>query len=336
MTATHSPPTSPYTTHEQIALAKINLYLHVTARRANGYHELDSLVVFADVGDKITATRADDLSLSVSGPYGEVIDGQTDDNLVIKAARTLAKHAGVPARARLHLEKNLPVASGIGGGSADAAATLKILVKLWGLELPDEHIHHAAHQIADTKDTARALEILLKLWRDDLDSNLMLTVALELGADVPVCLEGHAAYMGGIGERLDLAPHLPPAWFVLVNPGQAVSTPAVFQARVGEFSQAARFYESPHDAAHLAQLLGERRNDLTQAACTLAPVIGEVLAALETQDGVLLARMSGSGATCFALFATPDAARVAAERVRAMHPAWWVAATKMIDSPLAL
>ncbi|MCR4378075.1 MAG: 4-(cytidine 5'-diphospho)-2-C-methyl-D-erythritol kinase [Rhodospirillales bacterium] len=333
------PPTQTTTqtaTQTQVALAKINLYLHVTARRANGYHELDSLVVFADVGDRVTATRANDLSLSVSGPYGSAIDGGADDNLVIKAARTLAKHAGVPARARLHLEKNLPVASGIGGGSADAAATLRALVKLWGLELPDEHIHHAAHQIADQKDTARALEILLKLWRDDLGADLLLTVALELGADVPVCLEGHAAYMGGIGEKLDLAPRLPSAWFVLVNPGQAVSTPTVFQARVGEFSRPARFYQSPHDAAHLAHLLSERRNDLTQAALSLAPVIGEVLAALEAQDGALLARMSGSGATCFALFANPDTARVAAERVRAMHPAWWVAAAKMIDSPLAL
>lgn len=318
------------------ALAKINLYLHLTGRRANGYHELDSLVAFADVGDRITATRANDLTLSVSGPYGDTIGGDADDNLVIKAARTLADHAGVPAQAHLHLEKNLPVASGIGGGSADAAATLKALVALWNLELPDEHIRHAAQQISDEKDTARALETLFKLWRDDLNSDLMLTVALQLGADVPVCLEGHAAYMGGIGEKLDLAPHLPPAWLVLVNPGTAVSTPAVFQARSGDLSQPARFYESPRDAAHLAHLLKDRRNDLTQAALSLAPVIAEVLAALETQDDALLTRMSGSGATCFALFATPDAARVATNRVRAMHPGWWTIAAKMIDSPLAL
>ena len=336
MNAAPHPPLNSAAANTQVALAKINLYLHVTARRDNGYHELDSLVVFADVGDLITATRADDLTLSVSGPYGDAIDGEIDDNLVIKAARTLAEHAGVPALAHVHLEKNLPVASGIGGGSADAAATLRALVALWGLGLPDDHIRHAAQQISDEKDTARALETLFKLWRDDLDADLMLAVALKLGADVPVCLEGHAAYMSGIGEKLDLAPHLPPAWLVLANPGVAVATPAVFQARLGEFSKPARFHEDPRDAAHLAQLLKDRRNDLMQAACTLAPVIAEVLAALEAQDGALLARMSGSGATCFALFATPDAARLAAERVRAMRPAWWVAAAKMIDTPLAL
>jgi len=315
------------------ALAKVNLYLHVTGRREDGYHELDSLVVFADVGDTVTASAAPDLSLTVSGPFAAALGDTSDDNLVIKAARTLGTHAHVPALARLHLEKNLPVASGIGGGSADAAATLKALVDLWQLELPDAHIRHAAAQLAVEKDTVRALETLFTVWRDDLDHDMMLAVALELGADVPVCLEGRALYMGGMGERLDLAPDLPPAWLVLANPGAALSTPAVFQAREGDFSKPARFFDAPTDAAHLAQLLSERGNDLTAPACALAPVIGETLRALEAQDGTLLARMSGSGATCFALYASAEAAARAAHNVQSQHPDWWVAAAKMIDTP---
>jgi len=326
------PITSPITRR---ALAKINLYLHVTGKRADGYHELDSLAVFADVGDVLTAQADDALSLSVSGPFASALDGDEQDNLVLKAARALAEQAGVPARARLHLEKNLPVASGIGGGSADAAATLRALVELWQLELPDHHIRHAVQQMADDRDTVRALETLFKVWRDDLDFDRLHSVARKLGADVPVCLEGHAVFMGGIGDRLALAPHLPPVWLVLANPGVAVSTPAVFGARTGDFSKPARFSEAPRDAAHLAALLAERRNDLTAPALSLSPEIGDVLAALEAQDGALLARMSGSGATGFALFASPDAAATAAQRLQTRQPAWWVAAGKMIDAPLA-
>lgn len=316
------------------ALAKINLYLHITGKRDDGYHELDSLAVFADVGDVLSAVADDGLSLSVSGPFAGALDGDGHDNLVLKAARALAEHAGLPARARLHLEKNLPVASGIGGGSADAAATLRALVDLWGLELPDHHIRHAAQQMTEHRDTVRALETLFKVWRDDLDFDMLHTVARQLGADVPVCLEGRAVFMGGIGDKLALAPILPPVWLVLANPGVAVSTPAVFGARSGDFSSPARFSDAPRDAAHLAALLAERRNDLTAPALSLSPEIGDVLSALEGQDGALLARMSGSGATGFALFATADAATIAAHRLQTQQPTWWVAAAKMIDAPL--
>ena len=315
------------------APAKVNLYLHVTNQRGDGYHELDSLVVFADVGDRITATEADDLSLHLSGPFAGQLNDELQNNLVIKAANALALHAHLPARAHLHLEKRLPIASGIGGGSADAAATLQALSELWGLELHDDHIRHAAHQMTSHKDTVRALETLFKVWQDDLISHRLQTLALGLGADVPVCLEGRAVFMGGIGEKLDLAPQLPPAWLVLVNPGVAISTPAVFQARKGDFSSSARFCEAPSDAAHLASLLAERRNDLTAPALKLAPVIGDMLALLEAQDGVLLARMSGSGATGFGLFASPEAAARAAQRIHTAQPDWWVAAAKMIDTP---
>lgn len=321
-------------TVSRAAPAKVNLYLHVTGRCEDGYHELDSLVVFADVGDTVSAVAADELTLSVGGPFADALkDGDPADNLVLRAARELASHAGVRAGARLHLEKNLPVASGIGGGSADAAATLKVLVELWGLELHDDHIRHAASQLTGDRDTARALETLFKLWRDDLDSDMLHDIALKLGADVPVCLEGRAVFMGGIGEKLSLAPPLPHAWLVLANPGVALSTPAVFEARSGDFSPPARFTDAPGDAHRLAHILKRRDNDLAAPAIALAPVIQDVLDALDAQDGALLARMSGSGATCFALFATADAARIAAKRLQASHPGWWVANAEMLDAP---
>jgi 4-diphosphocytidyl-2-C-methyl-D-erythritol kinase len=334
------PSASNGVSYSRDALAKINLYLHVTAKRDDGYHELDSLVVFADIGDTVTASPASSLSLTIDGPFSGKLDGDANDNLVLQAARTLGAHvgvrAGVQTGAQLHLNKVLPVASGIGGGSADAAATLRVLMDLWDLELPDEHIRHAAAQMAEEKDTVRALETLFKVWRDDLDTDMLLAVALQLGADVPVCLEGRAVFIGGIGEQLDLAPHLPPAWLVLANPGVELSTPTVFKARSGDFSKPQRFHNDPKDAAHLAALLAERGNDLTAPALELAPEIGETLAALESQDGALLTRMSGSGATCFALFSDAKTAAAAAARLQAAHPAWWVTAAKMIDSPSAL
>lgn len=319
------------------APAKINLYLHVTGKRDDGYHELDSLVAFADIADVITVTDPadgnDGLSLSITGPFAAGLS-TTDDNLVIKAARLLAEHTGVPACAHITLEKNLPIASGIGGGSADAAATLQALIRFWGIELGDDDIHHVAHHVADDIDTARALATLFKVWRDDLDSEMLATIGLELGADVPVCLAGRPAFMGGIGEQLELAPHLPRAWLTLVNPGIEVSTPAVFKARTGDFSPPARFHAHPRDAAHFAKTLAERGNDLMAPAIGLEPVIGEVLEALEALEDGLLARMSGSGATCFAMFASEDQARVAAHELTQKHPDWWVQTAELLDLPL--
>lgn len=317
------------------AFAKINLYLHVTGRRDDGYHELDSLVAFANVGDTVTAEAADTLSLAITGPFAQALADDDENNLVLKAARALAGHAGVPALARLTLDKTLPVASGIGGGSADAAATLLALTELWGRSLTDAQIAAAARQLTGHDDTRRALETLFQLWRDDVDLEALFAIALDLGADVPVCLEGRAVFMGGIGERLDLAPHLPPAWLVLVNPGVAVSTPAVFKARDGAFSASARFSETPQDAAHLAHLLSARRNDLTQAALSLAPEIGEALARLDATAGVLLTRMSGSGATVFGLYASSAEASAAAQTIAHARPGWWVEAARLLDGPPA-
>lgn len=271
----------------EFAAAKVNLTLHVTGRRADGYHLLDSLVVFAGVGDRVTAEPAAETSLRVTGPMSAGLSGE-GDNLVLRAARLM----GVSAR--IELEKVLPVSSGIGGGSADAAATLRLLARLSGRALP-----------------ARA-------------------EVLGLGADVPVCLAGHAVRMTGIGEGLGAVPTLPPAWLVLVNPGVGVSTPAVFKALArAENGPMPREVPKLRTAAELAAFVTMQRNDLEAPALTLQPVIGRVKAALSAQAGCMVARMSGSGATCFGLFADPLAASAAARTIRAEEPGWWVA-----DAPL--
>ena len=273
------------------APAKINLYLHVTGRRDDGYHSLDSLVVFADAGDQLAAAPASSLTLEIDGPFAGGLPGD-DRNLVLAAARALAPEAGAAKHkgARLRLTKALPVASGIGGGSADAAAALVALDRLWGLGL----------------GAARLREI-----------------GLGLGADVPMCIDSRPAFAGGIGERLEAPPALPGFHLALVNPGASLSTPAVFKTRGGPFSAPARFAKAPADAAQLAALLGARSNDLEKAAMALAPAINQVLAGLRAQPGCLLARMSGSGATCFGLFAEAGAAKTAARTLA--HTGWWTA-----------
>jgi len=330
------PPPTDNKSVSRSAPAKINLYLHITGRRDDGFHELDSLVVFADVGDVITVSEGDGLSLTITGPFADGLSCD-DDNLVLRAARKLAERTertGTKANAHITLEKNLPVASGIGGGSADAAATLQALVRFWNIELADDDIHHVAHDVADNIDMARALSTLFKLWRDDLGSDMLGSIGLELGADVPVCLEGRPTYMGGIGERLDMAPHLPAAWLVLVNPGVSISTPAVFNAYKDApppFSKPARFHDHPRDAQHLAELLAGRDNDLMAPAVALSPEIQQVLDALAPLNGALLTRMSGSGATCFALFNSQNEAAAAAASLSQAHPDWWVSAAEMLE-----
>jgi 4-diphosphocytidyl-2-C-methyl-D-erythritol kinase len=274
------------------APAKINLYLHVIGRRDDGYHELDSLVAFADIGDAIAATPASGLSLRIDGPFAPALSGDAAENLVLRAAQVLAEHVGIAPRASLSLTKNLPVASGIGGGSSDAAATLRALAALWRLRIADDALSE---------------------------------LALRLGADVPVCLAGRPAWLAGIGERVEPAPPLPPLAILLANPGVALSTPAVFKARRGPFSTPGRLAQLPSDTASFLAWLRGCNNDLTDAAIGLVPAVGELLTALAAADGVRLARMSGSGATCFALFDTLAAAERAAMELRAAQPRWWVA-----------
>jgi len=282
------------------ARAKLNLYLHVGPARADGYHELDSYVAFAEDGDWIEAAPADTLSLVIDGPFAPALAGEPiSTNLVWRAAEALRAEAGLVQGARILLHKALPIASGVGGGSADAAAALWALNALWGAG-------------ADTDDLER--------------------LGFGLGADVPMCVRGAPAFARGAGEALSLAPCPPETALVLVNPGAPTPTGAVFR----------RFDEAPApsgaapaapadfaDAPALAAYLATARNDLEAPACALVPAIADVLALLKETTGCLLARMSGSGATCFALFETAAGAAEAAAVVRRRRPSWWAMATRL-------
>ncbi len=271
------------------APAKITLYLHLLRRQADAYHLIDGLIVFAALADRLVLRPASGLSLAVDGRFAGALDAEPD-NLVLRAARALA-----PARgAAITLTKRLPVAAGLGGGSSDAAAALIGLNQLWGLD-------------RSAGDLAR--------------------IGATLGADVPACLFGQPCFVSGIGEVIEPAPSPPAAGLVLVNPGVALSTAAVYRAWRPPFSAAARFANMPADAAALAELLAVRRNDLAAVAAALVPEIGAVLRALAADADCLLARLCGSGATCFGLFPPGDHAAAAAERLRQAHPDWWVADT---------
>ena len=274
------------------APATVNLYLHVVGRRADGYHLLDSLVAFADIGDRITAAPADALSLTVGGAEAGALAGLGDDNLVLRAARLLAAEAGGLRGAALSLDKILPAASGIGGGSSDAAAPLRVLDRLWAHPIPPARV---------------------------------MALALRLGADVPACFAARPVWVGGVGENLEPVPDLPPAGVVLANPRRALPTASVFGQRPGRFTASGRFAAMPPDAAGLAATLASRRNDLTEAALMLVPEIAAVLDRLSGLPGALLARMSGSGATCFALFADRAAALQGAAILAQSEPEWWSA-----------
>ena len=282
----------------ETARAKVNLCLHVTGRRADGYHLLDSLVVFPGIGDGLEARPAPGLSLEIDGPFAEGLS-TGPDNLVLRAAETLraaafgGDGAGAPGAA-LRLTKRLPLASGIGGGSADAAAALRALNRLWRLKM----------------DPA-ALEAL----------------ALPLGADVPVCIASAPRRMTGIGEVLSDMPAPPACWMLLANPLQETPTPSVFKALTRRDNPPVPAPPAGADPSGLAAWLGARtRNDLAGPAEALRPDIARLRAALAAAPGALLARMSGSGATVFALFAAEAEAREAAA---ALPPPWWRAVARL-------
>ncbi len=270
------------------APAKITLFLHVTGRRADGYHLLSSNVVFTDIGDRLALAPAPDggLSLALDGPFGPALAAEPD-NLVLRAARLLADRLGVVPEARMTLTKVLPVASGIGGGSADAAAALRGLNRLWGGGLP-------AATLAE--------------------------MAQALGADVKVCLYSESAHMAGVGEVLNRGPAVAGIGVLLANPGAHVPTPTVFKARTGPFSQPDPLPVAPAlDGGGLAAALATRRNDLQAPAMSLHPVIGDLVSAVAGLPGCRHAGMSGSGATCFGLF--DDRGRADAAR-QALSAAW--------------
>ncbi len=291
---------------ETLAPAKINLYLHVTGQRADGYHFLDSLVAFTNIGDFLRLEPAATFSFEMNGPMAAALaQGDHENNLAVRAARILAKTLDKPLNLRLTLTKNLPIASGIGGGSTDAAAALRLLAAHW-------HMPPAAP--------------------------LLHEIAASLGQDVPCCIAAQSCYFQGIGDITTPAQDLPLTHIVLVNPNKALSTPSVFKARQGAFTPAQPLTSSPSTPAALASVLAERTNSLTEAACSLCPEINAVLAALQAQPDCLLARMSGSGATCFGLFEDRGAAKQAAAALYQANPIWWVTAAFLpapID-PLAL
>ena len=281
------------------ARAKVNLTLRVVGRRVDGYHDLESLVAFADCADRLSLVPGPGLDLTTIGPLASAC-GETADNLVLKAARLLGERVPDLKAGSFTLDKVLPVAAGIGGGSADAAAALRLLAKLNGLAL---------------------------------DDNRLVEVALLTGADVPVCLASRPCDMTGVGENL-LPLSLPKMPCVMVNPRVAVATKDVFSAlglRNGELLvgtsdilQAPAWPDAGASVEDWVDALAESSNDLEAPAMRIQPVITEVIAALNAANGAWLARMSGSGATCFAIFENTAEAQRAAQKIQLDHPQWWV------------
>jgi 4-diphosphocytidyl-2-C-methyl-D-erythritol kinase len=292
------------TARAEKAPAKINLTLRVLGRRADGYHELESLVAFAGVGDALTFTPGNALTLAVSGPTAQAA-GDNADNLVLKAARALAGRIAGLTLGSFALSKRLPVAAGLGGGSADAAAALRLLARANGVALDDPRLMQAAQ---------------------------------ATGSDVPVCLDPKPRLMRGVGDVLSAPPDLPRLFAVLVNPGVAVSTRDVFAglnlasgpASGGASSPAPLVLEGwGGEPTAFVAALAKERNDLEAPAIELEPAIANVLAVLQALPDCRLARMSGSGATCFGLFPTNAAAAAAARTLRVGYPQWWVRATML-------
>lgn len=285
------------------APAKINLALHVVGQRADGHHLLESLVTFADRGDRIGLAPSSEDRFTLSGPFAAELSVTGDDqdgNLVLRARDllrgTLALEGVDTTPVHIHLEKILPIASGIGGGSADAAATLRGLLDLWHAQI--EPVSLAA-------------------------------LALKLGADVPMCLEGQPLVARGIGEEITPVPQLPAFPIVLVNPLVAVSTPVIFRTLEKKTNPPLAMPAGPLSAAAWLAAMATMRNDLEPPACLLQPVIADVSGALATA-GAALVRMSGSGATCFGLFDSDESAQHAAHTLSAAHPEWYVLAARTV------
>ena len=278
----------------QQAHAKINLALHITGRRLDGYHELDSIVAFADVADVLTISPAADVSISLSGPFSNDLLPD-DENIVLTAWLLLSEYArkkNIPfSPVAFHLVKNLPVASGIGGGSADAAAALRGLTKLFNLSI-------STHDMNE--------------------------IALQLGADVPVCLVQKTSRMQGIGEIISPIDIDLPSGIVLVNPRIPAPTSKVFESLSLQCNQS---FGTP--ISDLSDISGWR-NDLTAPAIKIVPEIADVLESLKSQPGIICSRISGSGATCFGLFESREHAKIAANAIAKNHPNWWVEATNLL------
>ena len=282
----------------EAARAKVNLTLHMKGKRRDGYHELESLVVFADVSDELVFTPASEDRLSLEGPFAGLVDGE---NLVLKAKRAFASWLGVTVSGDFLLKKNIPVAAGLGGGSSDAAATIRAL---------------------------------LKAYDRDEDTKTFIRQSAAIGADVPVCLQDSAAWMCGLGERVTPVSGLTPLPALLVNPGIKLSTAAVFKTLNAKPLQPEEAGAPPsfpgwRNPQEAAVWLNEGRNDLEAPAIALEPAVKKVLDALRRLDDCMLSRLSGSGPTCFGIFLSQDAAAEAASEMRRSYPNWWVQATTL-------
>lgn len=280
-----------------LAPAKINLALHVTGRRPDGYHLLDTLVAFTRFGDRLTIGKAESDSFSVSGPFAAGVPAG-DDNLVMRTVSALRGVAGGASPVSIGLEKNLPVASGVGGGSSDAAATLRALADVWDL---------------------------------DIDAGEMARIGLSLGADVPMCLAARPLIGRGIGEEITEVSGFPPVGTVIVNPGKAIATAGIFSALRQRDGSALPPLPSRLDFHSLCNWLETTRNDLEAPAREQEPEIDATLKALR-KAGAHFARMSGSGATCYGLFESGNLAKRAAAMIRERQPGWFVAATRFMSS----
>ncbi len=280
-----------------LAPAKINLDLLITGQREDGYHLLDSIVVFTDIGDELTAKKSDELSLVISGPYAGDLQSQRN-NLILLAAHRICEYANISPHIKFYLNKKLPISSGIGGGSADAAAALKLCIELFSIKIEPGELNK---------------------------------IALELGSDIPVCLLSKPVHMTGVGEKISHFKLAEAIHMVLVNPNVSVLTPMVFNV----FQKSNMTFDTerilPSGKIHptlMLDIIKESGNSLTEAAIMLEPSINEVISLLSETEDVLIARMSGSGATCFALYKSKECCVKAAQYIIKRKPDWWVDYTR--------
>lgn len=284
-----------------VAPAKINLYLHILGKRTDGLHSIESLAAFTEFGDTLEIAKADTLTLQVAGPFADALSIAQDQNLVMQAAATLRLRSGCNEGARIVLHKQLPIGAGLGGGSSDAAAVLLGLYRFWkiGYERDEEH--------------------------------MLAPLARKLGSDVPVCLTRQAAIMRGAGEQVTSIPNFPEIAVVLVNPMHQLLTADVYKKFSGPFSAASHAPIHAASLQDLVKMLREKRNDLQPPAVALLPEINNVLAAIQATHGCLMTRMSGSGPTCFGLYADMADAQKAAVRLQDTYTSWWCVATHLSD-----
>lgn len=276
-----------------LAYAKVNLYLHITGKSKN-YHLLDSMVVFADIHDVVEVEPAESIKVIVKGDYADMVPA---DNSVLKAAEHLHEQFNIKNGAQITLQKNLPAGAGIGGGSADAAAAVKLLTRLWKINVSPEE---------------------------------MTKIALSLGADVPACLESTSLYMSGIGEILKPVPKLPKAYLLLVGTGKPLLTKDVYTKYNGSFSSSVTGPKRFMTNSEFFDFIAAAKNDLQDAAIELMPEIKTILSALKAEKDCLVSRMSGSGSTCFGLFAKRKFAEDVAIKLSNEHPSWWIRVANII------